>query len=137
MATATTDYIWHPFTQMKTAGPPLHVVKAKDATLFTADGKEYIDAISSWWVNIHGHCNEIIAHAIAEQAKILEQVIFAGVTHTPAIELAKKLISILPKHFAKVFFSDDGSTSVEVALKMAIQYWHNKGINNKKNHYCV
>ena len=131
MATANTSYIWHPFTQMKTADAPLHVVKAKDCTLFTADGRQYIDAISSWWVNIHGHCNEHIATAIAEQAKVLEHVIFAGFTHTPAIELAKKLISILPDHFAKVFFSDDGSTSVEVALKMAIQYWHNQGITNK------
>ncbi len=121
-------HIWYPFTQMKTAAAPLHVVKAKDCTLYTADGKEYIDAISSWWVNIHGHCNETIANAIAEQAKILEHVIFAGFTHTPAIELSKKLISILPDNFSKVFFSDDGSTSVEVALKMAIQYWYNKGI---------
>ena len=128
---AEENYIWHPFTQMKTAAPPLHVVKAKDCTLYTDDGEEYIDAISSWWVNIHGHCNETIANAIAEQAKTLEHVIFAGFTHTPAIELSKKLISILPNNFAKVFFSDDGSTSVEVALKMAIQYWHNKGITNK------
>jgi adenosylmethionine-8-amino-7-oxononanoate aminotransferase len=116
---------------MKTANPPLHVVKAKDCTLYTDDGKQYIDAIASWWVNIHGHCNEYIANAIAEQAKTLEQVIFAGFTHTPAIELSKKLIGILPDHFAKVFFSDDGSTSVEVALKMAIQYWHNQGTTHK------
>lgn len=122
------NYIWHPFTQMKTAAPPLHVVKAKDCTLYTADGKEYIDAISSWWVNIHGHCNDIIANAIADQATTLEHVIFAGFTHTPAIALSKKLISMLPSNFSKVFFSDDGSTSVEVALKMAIQYWHNQGI---------
>jgi len=121
-------YIWHPFTQMKTAAAPLHVVKAKDCTLFTADGRQYIDAISSWWVNIHGHCNEAIANAIAAQAKALEHVIFAGITHTPAIELSKKLIGMLPGNFSKIFFSDDGSTSVEVALKMAIQYWHNQGI---------
>jgi adenosylmethionine-8-amino-7-oxononanoate aminotransferase len=131
MSTTNTGYIWHPFTQMKTADAPLHVVKAKDCTLFTADGRQYIDAVSSWWVNIHGHCNEHIATAIAEQAKVLEHVIFAGFTHTPAIDLAKKLIGILPDHFAKVFFSDDGSTAVEVALKMAIQYWHNQGITNK------
>lgn len=123
------NFIWHPFTQMKTAAPPLHVIKAKDCTLYTADGKQYIDAIASWWVNIHGHCNEAIANAIAEQAKTLEHVIFAGFTHTPAIELSKKLISILPDNFSKVFFSDDGSTSVEVALKMAIQYWHNQNIS--------
>ncbi len=122
------NHIWHPFTQMKTAAAPLHVVRAKDCILFTADGAAYIDAISSWWVNIHGHCNEAIANAIAEQAKTLEHVIFAGFTHTPAIELSKKLISMLPDNFSKVFFSDDGSTSVEVALKMAIQYWHNQDI---------
>lgn len=125
------SFIWHPFTQMKTADAPLHVVSAKDCTLFTNDGKQYIDAIASWWVNIHGHCNEPIANAIAAQAKTLDHVIFAGFTHTPAIELSQKLIHILPRHFAKVFFSDDGSTSVEVALKMAIQYWHNQGFNNK------
>lgn len=131
METTNENYIWHPFTQMKTADVPLHVVKAKDCTLFTDDGKQYIDAISSWWVNIHGHCNEYIANAISEQARTLEHVIFAGFTHTPAIELSKKLISILPNHFSKIFFSDDGSTSVEVALKMAIQYWHNQGIQKK------
>lgn len=122
------NYIWHPFTQMKTTTTPLHVVKAKDCTLFTADGKEYIDAISSWWVNIHGHCNETIANAVTAQLHTLEHVIFAGITHTPAIELSRKLISVLPANFVKLFFSDDGSTSVEVALKMAIQYWHNQGI---------
>jgi adenosylmethionine---8-amino-7-oxononanoate aminotransferase len=131
MATVNDDYIWYPFTQMKTAPPPLHVMKAKDCTLFTDNGKEYIDAIASWWVNIHGHCNEYIANAITQQATTLEHVIFAGFTHTPAIELSKKIINILPGHFAKVFFSDDGSTSVEVALKMAIQFWYNQGFKNK------
>jgi adenosylmethionine-8-amino-7-oxononanoate aminotransferase len=125
------DPIWHPFTQMMTAAPPIHIAKAKGSILFGADGKEYIDAISSWWVNIHGHCNEQIAAAIAAQARILEHVLFAGFTHSAAIELSKKLISVLPGNFAKVFFSDDGSTSVEVALKMAIQYWHNQGIRNR------
>ena len=131
MTNENDNHIWHPFTQMKTANAPIHIDRGKDCTLFAADGKEYIDAISSWWVNIHGHCNEYIANAIAVQAKILEHVIFAGFTHTPAIELSKKLISILPDHFAKVFFSDDGSTSVEVALKMAIQYWYNQDFKNK------
>lgn len=131
MALKNQDPIWHPFTQMKTALPALHVVKATDCTLYTADGKEYIDAIASWWVNIHGHCNPAIASAIASQASTLEHVIFAGFTHSPAIELAKKLINILPGNFAKVFFSDDGSTSVEVAIKMALQFWHNQGQTNK------
>ncbi len=126
-----TDNIWHPFTQMKTAGTPIHIVKGKDCTLFAADGTTYIDAVSSWWVNIHGHCNKKIAGAIAKQAAILEHVIFAGFTHTPAINLAKSLTQLLPPNLKKVFFSDDGSTSVEVALKMAIQYWHNLGFKNK------
>jgi len=127
----STKYIWHPFTQMKTAALPVQISRAKDCTLYAEDGTQYVDAIASWWVNIHGHCNEYIAGKIAAQALTLEHVIFAGFTHTPAIDLAKTLISILPNHFAKVFFSDDGSTCVEVALKMAIQYWHNQGINHK------
>jgi adenosylmethionine-8-amino-7-oxononanoate aminotransferase len=116
---------------MKTSAQPIHIASGKDALLFDENGKEYIDAISSWWVNIHGHANPIIANTIAQQAQVLEQVIFAGFTHTPAINLANKLIDILPSHFSKVFFSDNGSTAVEVALKMAIQYWQNKGIYNK------
>lgn len=116
---------------MKTADPPIHIARAKGCTLYAADGKEYIDAISSWWVNIHGHANEHIAKAIGEQAARLEQVIFAGFTHTPAIELSERLIRILPEHFSKVFFSDNGSTSVEVAIKMALQYWYNGGAKSK------
>ncbi len=123
--------IWHPFTQMKTADAPIHIESGKGALLFGKDGKQYIDAISSWWVNIHGHAHEYIAEKIAEQAKKLEHVLFAGFTHTPAIELAEGLITILPNHFSKIFYSDNGSTSVEVALKMALQYWHNKNITHK------
>jgi adenosylmethionine---8-amino-7-oxononanoate aminotransferase len=126
-----TAFIWHPFTNIKTSKPPIPIVKAKNCTLFAEDGKQYIDAISSWWVNIHGHANETIAQAIAEQALQLEQVIFAGFTHEPAIRLAEQLLHNLPKHFSKIFFSDNGSTSVEVALKMALQYWYNQGITHK------
>jgi adenosylmethionine-8-amino-7-oxononanoate aminotransferase len=125
------NFIWYPFTQMKTAAAPIHIERAKDCTLYATDGKEYIDAVSSWWVNIHGHSNKFIADKIAQQAKTLEHVIFAGFTHTPAIELSERLIKILPDHFTKIFFSDDGSTSVEVAIKMALQYWHNQGFTNK------
>jgi adenosylmethionine-8-amino-7-oxononanoate aminotransferase len=128
----SSNHIWYPFTQMKTANPPIQIERAKACTLYAADGKEYIDAVSSWWVNIHGHANEFIANKIATQAKQLEHVIFAGFTHAPAIELSNRLIDILPKHFSKVFFSDDGSTSVEVAIKMALQYWHNQGIKKTK-----
>ncbi len=132
MNTIITDPIWQPFTQMKLAPPPIHIESAKDCTLYAKDGKEYIDAISSWWVNIHGHSNPHIAKRISEQALKLEHVIFAGFTHTPAIELATNLIKILPDHITKVFFSDNGSTAVEVAIKMALQYWHNQGMLEKK-----
>ncbi|MBS1489129.1 MAG: adenosylmethionine--8-amino-7-oxononanoate transaminase [Bacteroidetes bacterium] len=126
------DYpVWHPFTAMKAPHAPIQIERAKDCTLYAAQGKEYIDAISSWWVNIHGHANPTIAQRIAEQANQLEHVIFAGFTHTPAIDLANGLLKILNHQFAKVFFSDDGSTCVEVAIKMALQFWTNQGIHNK------
>lgn len=119
--------IWHPYTQMKLSGLPVLIEKAKDTLLFAEDGKIYIDAISSWWVNLHGHSNKSIADRIAKQALELEQVIFAGFTHKPAIELADNLLKVLPEHFSKVFYSDNGSTAVEVALKMALQLFYNKG----------
>jgi adenosylmethionine-8-amino-7-oxononanoate aminotransferase len=112
---------------MKTAAPPLQVKSGKDEFLYLQDGRKIIDCISSWWVTLHGHANEQIAEAICHQAKTLEQVIFAGFTHEPAIELANKLLEKLPSGLSRVFFSDNGSTSVEVALKMAYQYWQNVG----------
>lgn len=123
--------IWHPFSPV--AGEPTIVVtSAKGIYLYTEDGRKIIDGISSWWVNIHGHSHPEIAEAIYKQAKELEHVIFAGFTHPPAIELSKNLLSILPHNQSKIFFSDNGSTAVEVALKMAIQYWHNKGTPKRK-----
>lgn len=124
-------YIWHPFTPIKNSDSPIVIEKAKDCTLYAENGKTYIDAISSWWVNLHGHANPFIAEAIAKQARTLEHVIFAGFTHPQAIRLTEQLISLLPPHFSKVFFSDDGSTAVEVALKMALQYWFNQGLKHK------
>lgn len=126
------EYIWHPYTQMKTAGKPIPIVRGEGAYLFTEDGDKIIDAVSSWWVNIHGHSHPYIAEKVYEQLKKLEHVIFAGFTHPKAIELAEKLISILPINQAKVFYSDNGSTAVEVALKMCLQYWSNKGVERKK-----
>ncbi len=119
--------IWHPFTQMQTAPLPIPIVRGKGSLLYDADGNEYIDAISSWWVNIHGHAHPYIAERVSEQLKTLEHVIFAGFTHQPAVELAERVLAILPRNQAKVFYSDNGSTAVEVALKMAFQYWHNLG----------
>jgi adenosylmethionine-8-amino-7-oxononanoate aminotransferase len=120
--------IWHPFTQQQTAMPNIAITHGKGALLYDENGNEYIDAVSSWWTNLFGHANSQIAAAIKKQVDTLEHVIFAGFTHQPAIELSEKLIQLLPKNQSKVFFSDNGSTCVEVALKMAIQYWHNQNI---------
>ncbi|HCT23156.1 MAG TPA: adenosylmethionine--8-amino-7-oxononanoate aminotransferase BioA, partial [Chitinophagaceae bacterium] len=125
-------YVWHPFTRQKQMPDPIAIVKGKDSLLMDADGNTYIDAISSWWVNLHGHAHPYIAEKIYAQALELEQVIFAGFTHEPAVTLAERLLSILPGNLAKVFFSDNGSTSTEVALKMSIQYWWNQGQHNRK-----
>ena len=127
------SYIWYPFTQMKLAGDPIKIVRGNGALLFDDNNKCYIDAISSWWTNLHGHAHPYIAQKVFEQHQTLEHVIFAGFTHTPALELAKRLVeNHLPKNITKIFYSDNGSTSVEVAIKMALQYWFNKGIKKKK-----
>ncbi|QHV98576.1 adenosylmethionine--8-amino-7-oxononanoate transaminase [Spirosoma endbachense] len=120
--------IWHPFTQMQTAPLPIPIVRASGSVLYDADGREYLDMIASWWVNLHGHAHPYIAQRVSEQLQVLEHVIFAGFTHQPAVELAERLLSILPLNQSKVFYSDNGSTAVEVALKMAFQYWHNLGL---------
>lgn len=120
-------YIWHPYTQHKTAALPIAIKKGEGALLWDASGKEYIDAIASWWVNPYGHSNKFIADAIYKQLTTLEHVLFGGFTHEPAIEIAEKLMAILPKNQQKIFFSDNGSTSVEVAIKVALQYFYNKG----------
>ncbi|HYE56159.1 MAG TPA: adenosylmethionine--8-amino-7-oxononanoate transaminase [Chitinophagaceae bacterium] len=123
------DAIWHPYTQMKLAPDPLAITHAKGIYLHDAAGTSYIDAISSWWVNLHGHAHPYLAQKVYEQALRLEHVIFAGFTHQPAIELAERLLEILPQGMKKIFYSDNGSTAVEVALKMSIQYWKNKGLH--------
>ena len=105
---------------------PIAIVKGKGSLLFDEQGNSYIDAISSWWVNLHGHAHPYIAEKLYQQALELEQVIFAGFTHRPAVELAERLLAILPGNFSRIFYSDNGSTSTEVALKMAIQYWWNQ-----------
>jgi adenosylmethionine-8-amino-7-oxononanoate aminotransferase len=120
-------HLWHPYTQMRTAPPPLPVVRAEGVYLYTEDGRRILDGISSWWVNIHGHSHPKLNAALAAQAARLEHVMFAGCTHPPAVDLAERLVSILPKGLTRVFYSDNGSTAVEVAVKLAIQYWINKG----------
>lgn len=111
---------------------PLPIVKGKGSLLYDEQGATYIDAISSWWVTLHGHGHPYIAEKIYKQALELEQVIFAGFTHEPAVRLAERLLPLLPGTFTRVFYSDNGSTSTEVALKMAIQYWWNKGEGQRK-----
>lgn len=120
-------YIWHPFSSWSDRPDQLPVVKGRAEFLYGADGKTYIDAISSWWVNIHGHSHPYINQKIAEQLAELEHVIFSGFTHEPAVNLARRLVQYAGGGQGKIFFSDNGSTSVEVALKLAIQYWRNRG----------
>ena len=121
------QYLWHPYTQHKTAALPIAIKKGKGALLWDENNKEYIDAIASWWVNPYGHSNTFIADAIYKQLTTLEHVLFGGFTHEPAILVAEKLMEILPKNQQKIFFSDNGSTAVEVAIKVALQYFFNKG----------
>lgn len=118
--------IWHPFTPQKYSPLPIPIVKGDGVHLIDTSGKKYIDAISSWWVTLHGHGHPYIAEKIYAQARQLEQVIFAGFTHEPAVELAERLLALLGSPFSRVFYSDNGSTSTEVAIKMAIQYWWNR-----------
>lgn len=120
-------YVWHPYTQHGTEAEPLVVARAKGASLFDADGREILDMISSWWTCTHGHAHPKINAAIARQAETLEHVMFAGFTHAPAVDLAEKLAGLLPGDLNRVFYSDDGSTSVEVAIKIAYQSWVNRG----------
>jgi adenosylmethionine-8-amino-7-oxononanoate aminotransferase len=119
-------HLWHPYTQMQTAPPPLPVVSASGVYLYTEDGRRILDGISSWWVNIHGHSHPALNAALAAQAARLEHVMFAGCTHPPAVDLAERLISVLPSGLTRVFYSDNGSTAAEVAVKLAIQYWINR-----------
>lgn len=129
-----TSPVWHPFTQHGLNEPIPHVVRAEGALLHLADGGTLIDCISSWWVTTHGHCHPRIAAAIADQAGRLDQLIFAGYTHEPAEHVARELIAMAPHapdqpELTHVFYSDSGSTAVEVALKMALGYWHNRALD--------
>ena len=125
-------YNWHPYTQHQTTGLLPAIVKGEGVYLWDENGKQYIDAISSWWVNPFGHSNPIIADAIYKQLTTLEHVLFGGFTNKPAVELAEKLLSILPSNQKKLFYSDNGSTAVEIAIKAALQFFYNKGEKRTK-----
>ncbi|SIP96465.1 adenosylmethionine--8-amino-7-oxononanoate transaminase [Maribacter ulvicola] len=120
-------YLWHPLTQHKLGKPQLPITRAKGALLFDEEGKEYIDGIASWYTVMYGHANEHIVSAVTKQMQTLDFVMFSGLTHEPAIELSEKLMEILPGNQAKIFFNDNGSTAVEAAIKMSLQYFHNNG----------
>lgn len=124
-------HIWHPLTQHQTAKPPIGIVKAKGALLWDEAGNEYIDGIASWYTAMYGHCNEHIVAAVSQQMKELDFVMFSGFTHEPAVQLSEKLMELLPGNQQKIFFNDNGSTAVEAAIKMALQYHHNTG--NKRD----
>ena len=119
-------HLWHPLTQHKLKPNHLPIVKAKGVILYDDQGEKYIDGIASWYTCMYGHCNDYITSKIKLQLDVLDQVVFSGFTHKPAIELSEKLMAILPPNQNKLFFSDNGSTAVDVAIKMALQYFFNK-----------
>ena len=120
-------HLWHPLTQHKLHPEMLAIAKAKGAVLYDEHGKEYIDGIASWYTCMYGHCNDYILEKVHQQMQRLDQVVFSGFTHEPAIRLSEELIKILPANQEKLFFSDNGSTAVEIGMKMALQYHFNKG----------
>ncbi|UOG76510.1 adenosylmethionine--8-amino-7-oxononanoate transaminase [Hymenobacter tibetensis] len=128
--------LWHPYTQMQTAPLPVPIVRGEGSWLIAEDETRYLDGISSWWVNLHGHAHPHIATRVSAQLHTLEHVLFAGFTHPSAVELAEQLLQILPANQARVFYSDNGSTAVEVALKMVMQYFHNQGQPERRTFIC-
>jgi adenosylmethionine-8-amino-7-oxononanoate aminotransferase len=126
--------VWHPCTQMKDHEwlPMIPVVRGEGAWLYDADGRRYLDAISSWWVNLFGHANPRIGAAVARQLGRLEHVMLAGFTHEPAIELAERLTALAPPGLTRCFYADNGSSAIEVALKMSFHYWRNAGHPGKR-----
>lgn len=133
------QYVWHPCSQMKdyVEFPPIIIDRGEGVYLYDIDGKRYLDAVSSWWVNLFGHSNKRINQAITRQLNKLEHVIFANFSHKPAIELAERMVKLAPQGLAKVFFSDDGSTAVEVALKISFQYFQQSGKLNKQKFVAI
>jgi adenosylmethionine---8-amino-7-oxononanoate aminotransferase len=125
------EHIWLPYAQMKTAAPPLPVVATHGARIKLADGRELIDGIASWWTACHGYNHPHIRAAVTQQLEVMPHVMFGGLMHEPAVKLAARLAALLPGDLDRVFFSDSGSVAVEVAMKMAVQYWLNKGIRGR------
>ncbi|MGA8998132.1 MAG: aminotransferase class III-fold pyridoxal phosphate-dependent enzyme, partial [Pseudolabrys sp.] len=125
------EHIWLPYAQMKTVSPPLPVVRTQGARIILADGRELIDGIASWWTACHGYNHPHIRQVVDAQLGQMPHVMFGGLAHEPALTLAERLTTLLPGDLTRVFFSDSGSVAVEVALKMATQYWINSGVRGK------
>jgi adenosylmethionine-8-amino-7-oxononanoate aminotransferase len=125
------EHIWLPYAQMKTATPPLPVVATQGSRIVLADGRKLVDGIASWWTACHGYNHPHIQQSVARQIKKMPHVMFGGLVHEPAMTLAQRLVRLLPGDLTRVFFSDSGSVAVEVALKMAVQYWINRGVNGR------
>jgi adenosylmethionine---8-amino-7-oxononanoate aminotransferase len=125
------EHVWLPYAQMKTAAPPLPIVRTQGSRITLADGRELIDGIASWWTACHGYNQPHIRHAVAKQLKQMPHVMFGGLAHESALTLARRLAALLPGDLTRVFFSDSGSVAVEVALKMAAQYWINRGVKRR------
>jgi adenosylmethionine---8-amino-7-oxononanoate aminotransferase len=124
-------YLWLPYSQMKTDAPPLPVVATEGTRIMLADGRELVDGIASWWTACHGYNHPHIRHAVARQLKAMPHVMFGGLVHEQAVRLARRLCALLPGDLEHVFFSDSGSVAVEVALKMAVQFWLNRGVHGR------
>src|SRR5512132_845935 len=125
------EHIWLPYAQMKTVSPPLPVVRTQGARIVLADGRELIDGIASWWTACHGYNHPHIRQAVERQLALMPHVMFGGLAHEQAFRLARRLTALLPGDLRRVFFSDSGSVAVEVAIKMATQYWINRGHRGK------
>src|SRR3954452_18489128 len=125
------DHIWLPYTQMKTARPPLAVVRTQGCRIVLADGRELIDGIASWWTACHGYNHPHIREAVERQLALMPHVMFGGLAHEGALTLARRLAALLPGDLDRVFFSDSGSVAVEVAMKMAVQFWINRGVTGR------
>src|SRR5271170_4040447 len=125
------DHVWLPYAQMKTAAPPLAVAATRGARIVLADGRELIDGIASWWTACHGYNHPHIRAAVERQLAEMPHVMFGGMVHEPALTLARRLTALVGDDLDRVFFSDSGSVAVEVALKMAVQYWLNRGLRGR------
>src|SRR6266850_2423730 len=129
---AALAHVWLPYAQMKTARPPLPVVRTQGCRIVLADGRELIDGIASWWTACHGYNHPHIRAAVERQLAVMPHVMFGGLVHEQALTLARRLAALMPGDLDRVFFSDSGSVAVEVAMKMAVQYWLNQGMRGRK-----